>query len=384
MLRSGKFRKPVINLHELTNGIEKYYHPSLKKEVLGKPKGTDWGYFQSLNEIEEFLLSADHFITSRLAHYHIVNRKDTIAEQIKFYEYLNNNFFIISCRRENLFEHVLSWAINAHSKHLNVYSAAQKISVFYDIYKNGITVSKETIDNYLTKYKNYIEWSDNYFNVQSYFNYDTDVHNIENYILNLDFMSGGKTWGNMFGQEFNDWNACHRLIPNLVLENRPTESTINLTNELIADYSDPEENWKKLKGDSWPNSYYDHVLNKTENLPVEITNEIAAQHNNNMSVAVTKKEYQFLETNLPTYQKANLQILNLVKAGLMVTGIPIKLQSLREKKLIIKNYKDCIAWYNAWVTENNFGKLYNEEELDETIKAEELKLSAPINQNLLN
>ena len=120
MLRKG-FDKPVINLHELTNGLEKYYNTILNQEVLGKPTGTEWGYYQKLNKIEELLKSVDHYKTSRLAHYHIVNRKDSIEEQIKFYEYLNRNFYIISCRRDNLFEHALSWGINAHSKKLNVY-----------------------------------------------------------------------------------------------------------------------------------------------------------------------------------------------------------------------------------------------------------------------
>ena len=88
MLRR-QFDKPVINLHELTNGLEKYYNTTLNQEVLGKPKGTEWGYFQSLAEIEDLLNSVDHYKTSRLAHYHLVNRRDTLSEQLKFYDYLN-------------------------------------------------------------------------------------------------------------------------------------------------------------------------------------------------------------------------------------------------------------------------------------------------------
>ena len=175
--------KPVINLHELTNGLIKYYNPTVNAEVLGKPNGTNWGYFQSLDEITELLKSVDHYKTSRLAHYHIARRKDTISDQIKFYEYLNNNFFIISCRRENLFEYALSWGINSHSKKLNVYNLDEKTDTFYDIYKNKISISKELLITHLDNYKKYIEWTDSYFNVQSYFNYDVDVHNLEKYIL---------------------------------------------------------------------------------------------------------------------------------------------------------------------------------------------------------
>ena len=68
MLRR-EFDRPVINLHELTNGLIKYYNQTLNQEVLGKPKGTEkWGYFQSLNEIEDLLKTTDHYKTSRLAH----------------------------------------------------------------------------------------------------------------------------------------------------------------------------------------------------------------------------------------------------------------------------------------------------------------------------
>jgi hypothetical protein len=385
MLRRD-FGRPVINLHELTNGLEKYFNTLLNQEVLGKPKGTNWGYYQSLEEIESLLKSVDHFKTSRLAMYHIVNRADSIADQIKFYQYLNENFFIISCRRENLFEHALSWAINGHSKHLNVYSAEQKINVFGNLYKNGITVSKETIFNYLDKYKSYITWSDTYFNVQSYFNYDTDVHQVEKYILNLDFMSdsSNNTWKDMFGQNFDDWNACHRLLPNIVLENRLEGPTVNITRELIANHQNPQLHWENIKGNEWPASYYDHALNKTNNLPTEIKNEISMRHSTSKNVTVTDSEYKFLEKNLPVYQETNMQINNLVKDGFMVTGVPIKLQSLREKKHIVKNFNECVIWHNEWVDANNFGKHYNDKELAEISAREEEQLTLPIsNQNLL-
>ena len=39
------------------------------------------------SEIENLLKSVDHYKTARLARYHIVSRQDTIAEQLKFYDY---------------------------------------------------------------------------------------------------------------------------------------------------------------------------------------------------------------------------------------------------------------------------------------------------------
>ena len=52
------FDRPVINLHELTNGLMKYYSPVFNAEVLGKPN--DWGYYQNLAQITELLASVDH------------------------------------------------------------------------------------------------------------------------------------------------------------------------------------------------------------------------------------------------------------------------------------------------------------------------------------
>ena len=375
MLRRG-FDKPVINLHELTNGLEKYYNELLNQEVLGKPQGTDWAYYKTLGEIETLLKSVDHYKTSRLAHYHIINRKDTIADQIKFYQYLNENFFIISCRRENLFEHALSWGVNAHSGKLNVYNPIEKINVFQDIYKNKITIPEQTIITYLNKYKEYIKWSDSQFNIQSYWNYDTDIQNIEKYILNLDFMQTGdnNTWKDMFGQDFNTWNTCHRMLPNLLLLERPNlTKQIKLPKPLMT-----EEKWNELKGADWPQTLSECIQNKTT-LPSVIENELAEFC---YTVKVTHEEYNFLEKNIQTYIDINSKLLNLVKDGFLVTNIPLKLQSFKEKKLIIKNFDQCVTWYNNWVQENNFGKIYSLEELDTLMLTEDRQLNFQVEQQM--
>lgn len=93
MLRR-EFDKPVINLHELTNGLSRYYNTTLNQEIVGKPRGIKWDYYQTLSQVESLLKSSNHYKTSRLAHYHIVARQDSIADQIQFYEYLNREFFV--------------------------------------------------------------------------------------------------------------------------------------------------------------------------------------------------------------------------------------------------------------------------------------------------
>jgi hypothetical protein len=377
MINKG-FDKPIINLHELTNGLVKYYNTQLNQDVLGKPEGVDWGYFQSLPEIIELLSTVSHFKTSRLAHYHLINRNDNLNDQLKFYEYLNNNFYIISCRRENLLEHGLSWAIQAHSKKLNVYSPQEKISNFEKIYNKGITVNRIGFEKYLNNYVKYINWSNTHFNIQSYFDYDVHMNNIESYILNLDFMQdcADNTWNNMFGQVFEDWNACHRLIPNLFLRDHvnikdPKKLTVH-TNNIN------EQNWEQIRGPDWPRSWAEVG---SPGLPAEIQDEIESQLHLH-SAKVTDNEYNFLSNNLPAYKNAITQIEKLKDDGFLVTGVPLKLQSLQEKKHVIKNFSECVNWYNQWVDNNNFGKHYSDVELDQLAHNEELRLTGPIHQLL--
>jgi len=127
--------------------------------MLGK-KEKSWGYHQTLGEVVDLLGKAGHDITSRLAYYHLKNRKDSIAEQLSFYEYLNENFFIISARRKNLFEHAVSWGISVESKKLNVYSFEEKYEVFKDISKHGINIDQNTMKKYLNQYDEYTNWVD--------------------------------------------------------------------------------------------------------------------------------------------------------------------------------------------------------------------------------
>lgn len=377
MLRRD-FGRPVINLHELTNGLIKYYNDSMNQEVLGKPNGPDWGYFQSLPDIIDMLSSVDHYKTSRLAHYHLINRNDNLDDQLKFYEYLNKNFYIISCRRDNLFEHGLSWAIQAHSKKLNVYSPQEKINDFQNIYDNGITVNREGFEKYLTNYVKYINWSDTYFNIQSYFDYDTHINNIEDYILNLDFMQGSSNnrWEDMFGQKFDHWNACHRLIPNLFLRNNTDIK--NSKKLLINTCPISNKSWKQIRGTDWPETWND--FGKQE-LPEIIQQEIESRLSL-QTVQVTNDEYNFFSNNLFAYKKAICHTEKLKDDGFLVSGIPLKLQSLTEKKQIIKNFNECVTWYNQWVNKNNFGKHYSESELDLLAHNEELKLNSPVQQQL--
>jgi hypothetical protein len=342
-MTAHEYDKPVINLHELTNGIMKYYSPTFNQEVLGKEQNMQtWGYYQSLNEITELLHSVDHYVTARLAHYHIINRADTIAEQVPFYKYLNDNFYIISARRENLFEHALSWCIYNETKKLNVFSHQEKIDAFSNIYKNKISVDPDILINYMFKYKDYIQWVDRHFTVNSYFHYDQDLATIEDYILNLSIFNNQpqkKTWKEIFEIEFNDWNRCHYLI-----------SDISGIGKQLS------TNLEKLQL-TFDSKHTDCQL-QLQSLPeTEITQSL------------TRADQKFLLDNVDNYKKTRLAIQELVDHKVLTTPIPIKLQTMLEKKLLVKNFDQCVDAYNKSMTDPNsqimgLGKLYNADDID--------------------
>ena len=70
-MQSHRYDRPVINLHELTNGLIKYYSPVFNCEVLGKSNDRPWGYYQSLDEITQLLHTTDHYKTSKIGRAHV-------------------------------------------------------------------------------------------------------------------------------------------------------------------------------------------------------------------------------------------------------------------------------------------------------------------------
>jgi len=315
-----EYDKPVINLHELTNGLIKYYSPDFNRELLGK-KNANWGYHQTLEEIVELLASVDHYKTSRLAQYHIKNRQDTLDQQIPFYRYLNDNFYIISCRRENVFEHALSWGLNKITKKLNVYSANEKISTFYNMYKEQVELDINVFVESLDVYKNYIKWADDHFDVASYFQYDDHLNDLEKYVLGLPIFQGQPkiSWNDTYGISFDDWNRCHYYTSNIgALALDQPAKFLQLT----------------------------HTVSNSD------STDIAELNHNNIIQYLPPDQQKFLENNINNYTKASESIRQMHKLGILVSGIPIKKQTLREKRYMIKNFNQCVDAYNDWIAQN--------------------------------
>lgn len=299
----------TINLHELTNGITMYHNDKFNRSVLGKKEG-HWGYHQSLSTVVDLLKNCNHDVVSRLAYYHIKNRNDNLPDQLDFYQYLNDNFHIVVAKRKNLFEHAMSWCISAESKKLNVYSFEEKYQTFQDIQEHGINIQYEAVEKYLKQYQEYLDWVDRHFKVNSYFEYERDLPNIENFILNLNTFKQYKNprdWYDRFGIEWADWNRMHYLL------------------SLVP---------------------FGHAFSDQEKL--------------------------FMKDQIDSYTNCRIILQDLQDDGVLVSGIPIKLHTLKEKADIIKNIGECLAYYNQWVITNQptYAVSYDPKALTETAQLE--------------
>jgi len=336
-----EFGQPVINLHELTNGLEKFYSPDFNREILGKPNrvGKEWGYYQSLKEIVEIMASVDHYKTARLAEYHIKGRQDPVSEQVPFYQYLDDNFFIIACRRRNLFEHALSWGLNKITKKLNVYNAAEKINSFYNIYKNQVDLDLESFVHSLNRYRSYMAWCDNNFTVGSYFYYEDHIDNPEKYILNLPiFANQAKkiSWNDTFGIDFKNWNQTHYYLSNigsLALDNPEKLPLLESSEQAIKNSC--------------------HLLLNSEQ--------------NDLISMLPINQQAHIKLNLKKYQDVQGSIQQMQSLGILVSTLPIKKQTLAEKKFMIKNFDQCVTSYNEWAEKNS--------DIAETVNTDALNLA---------
>lgn len=356
-----EFDRPVINLHELTNGLAKFYSPEFNQELVGK-KNVEWNYHQSLLDITSMLNSVDHYKTSRLAYYHIRARQDSIQDQVQFYNYLNENFYIISCRRKNIFEHALSWTINKITKKLNVYSTYEKVDTFLELYKNPLTIDPLSLIDTLNRYRGYLDWCDN-FQIASYFEYETHVPDIENFILNLPFMSDTlkqKTFKDVYGLTFNDWNKTHyytgdigsMINKNLSLANDQNQQFLPWESESIQLYN-------RLADPSWPTITNPKQLSQ---LPERIKTEIKEIHNVDLSQVhagyslssyLPDSHREFIDANKTEYLDALQSMKHMETLGILPSSPPMKKQTLNEKKMIVKNFQELVDAYNNWQQNNS-------------------------------
>lgn len=337
------YGQPVINLHELTNGIERYYNEHFAQYCLGKPTdGRPWGYHQTLPEVVELLAGARHRITSRLAHYHLLNRADTAEDQQQFYQYINDNFYIIAAQREDLLEHALSWCIYQQSKKLNVYSHAEKLATFAQLGQGRIHIDPVQMVTYLNRYVEYMAWTDRNFRVDRRFNYEQDLPRVDEWISELPVwpQADPGSWDTVYGQSFADWNLCHYLISDLS----------GLGHQLPP----PDPARLPPPAQSTGPNYQ---------LVQAATVEDCAR-------SLSTEDQRFLSRAGPAYVAAHHSIQDLVDQRVLVTPVPIKLQTMMEKSLMIHDFPLVVKIYNDWARRTGLGRLRDLSEIELQAAAE--------------
>lgn len=364
------FDRPVINLHELTNGLAKYYSPEFGREIVSKRQVSNWGYFQSLQQVVDLLSSVDHYKTSRLAHYHLVRRNDSVEQQIPFYNYLNDNFFIIACRRANVFEHALSMTLTSITKKLNVYDVAEKINTFLDIYKSGVILDETVFQRKLVEYANYIKWSEQYFNIGRYFNYEQHVPQLEQFILDLPVFAKHAqkiTWDDNFGLSWNTWNQMHYAISDVNLLTSVNQEQID---NLFLQHNQAVQSYQQHAPQDWPPV---HSIADAENLPIEIKQSLNRDYINSHGLTSLGNSHQ--QKVLTQYRAQYLQVQDMIKKmidlDIIISGPPIKKQQLFEKKKIIKNFQRLIEIYNDWIVLNpDLGSAITDNDINACVEKE--------------
>lgn len=363
------FNRPVINLHELTNGLQLYHNGEFNQIMIGR--SVERHYDQTLPDLIEILEKADHYKVSRLAHYHILQRQDSPDQQIGFYQYLNKNFFIICTKRKNVLEHALSWCINSFTKKLNVYDPGEKIETFYNLYRDPITIDLNVLEHYLECYKNYLRWANKFFSIGSFFCYEDHLPSIEDYILNLPIFScrTKRTWNECFGITFSDWNRYHyagSCIDYLAGHNRLALDNITANHHSDTDLIQSThgvplllEQYENVRDPSWPDV---RNFEEFEKLPEHIKRECQNMHHlesisrrrlvTNVIQNMPVSAQNFILANKEQYNNANQAISAMERLNVLPGPLPIKKQTLDGKKSMIKNWQQCVDHYNQWTMIN--------------------------------
>jgi hypothetical protein len=190
----------------------------------------------------------------------------------------------------------------------------------------------------------YLDWVNRHFHVNSYFVYDQHISNLEKYILDLPIFDAQKkkiTWQDSFDIDFADWNRCHYLCSDM---------------SGISTQLDPEQlqiGYNDRRG--------------LENLELAPVPQLTVS---DVIKSLGTADQRFLHTNGVRYKRSSQHLQELVDNKILVTGVPIKLQTMMEKRLLVRNFAETVGWYNEWVERRGVGQPYTESALLESAARE--------------
>lgn len=372
---------------------------------------------QPWSEVIDVLESVDFPIISKISHYNLAQR--TIDDDFNlFADYLNENFYIISCTRKNLFEHAISWSINNITGVLNIFDHTDKINRYTGYYTTKFRIDPYLISKYLKIYTSYHDWCEKYFNIDSSYCYEDNLLDIENYILNLPIFEDTQkiSWYEKFGITFNDWNYCHYQMSNvtelfLQKNNYFLNVSSSYTFEKDENFIDQQldqclskviDQYNTVRGVDWPRiesitdidrlpkcikkeledfkfyyyvdeyNYYARLKSEKEKYTLPFKT-LSNQHNvkNDFKKRISTVDIinsSSQSSNLKLYEKNYQKALEWIESH-DCRGIPIKKQTLFDKHQLIENLDECIETYNHWAQLNNFDTI-SEDSLNKSIKQE--------------
>lgn len=379
--------KPVIDIHRIDNKLEKVYSPDFNMEILQNSSGT-----QPLEKTIELLKESTHYSIAKLVYYRMEGHPDSPNQKREFYQFLSENFFIISCRRRNIFENALSWSFNNITGALNVYHVKTKLEKFVNLFKNPVYIDPESFVQSLEKYRRYINWADQNFSIGSYWYYENHVHDVENYIRKLPMFSNSSFvgWKDKFGIDFECWNRCHFLksdIGNLAL--KFSQEKFELLSNNIDNSQDLNPDQTRCSAQAFLSAYdtvadgsWPKIKNLIEfqSLPDNIKNECMVMHglepSYQESLVATKLEelnpeyQQYLKKYQDQYYHGASMIDQMRNLGILPNHVPIKKNTLAEKMIMCKNLDEIISTYNNWSLDNL--------DISDTISFEQLQHSAAL------
>lgn len=325
---SDQFNKPIIDLSNLDQGfIDSYYSNTYNQQILRNDSESQ-DVSQPLSNISQLINESDHYVTGRITYHHMEEyRTDSHKDKQDFIKFLNDNFCVVQCQRESVFEFALSYGIKQETALTNTWLHTEKVESCSKLFKDKVRIPTDSFIRYLDRYKNYIEWSEREFDISDTYIYERDMPTIDSFIQNLSFFKNHnfKSWEEMFGISWQEWNKCHRLQSDVVSVNdiRKLEFNNTSTNE--------------RKNNSLV------VAHSLRNLPAI--------------------EQEFVSKNALKYLNVTNTVEKLTKEKELNIGISLKLQTLVEKAMIVENFKECARVYNDWADKNDYPIIESNEEV---------------------
>ena len=386
-----KFDKPVVNTGHIEIGLKKILDDNSNTIRLACAYDSEITYSQDPLEIIENLESLESYKISKLSAHNMIPRTDLNSENVKkLYKYLNDNFLIVLCRKKNLFDYALSWAISDVTGQSNVVSAVEKFSTLSLYHEEKISINPIKIKKVLDNYKFYVDWCNTNFNVDQVYEYETNIKDIENYIFSFPLFSNQTliTWKDKFGINFKDWNQCRYLATDITsLTHQKNNYFYNLIDAVHVKVDEPAilekvslinrsciNKYNEVSGYNWPSI---ETIDDFLRLPDSIQKECISDYNFQYYV----DEYFYYKNMLENYTASmefrNLNLPNIDENDLTPTAhknflikhkekytnamnfvesldinIPIKKHTLADKKEIVKNFNECVECYNDWAIDN--------------------------------